>query len=359
MAVQKQLGAAIAAAASPPSRSLPLSAVTTASQTWVLRPRCTGVATARRRCPITVGGLGWITSLRAPAVRALVEGGALQLSLFDEQNLAEITDHPDYPGERLVACRSPALAAERARKRLELLAATERLLEPIAAAVGTARLVGADKIGVRVGRAVNRYKMAKHLALTISDTSFGYLRKAEAIAAEAALDGIYVIRASAPHTTGLDPPAVVIAYKDLAFVERGFRNLKAIDLDLRPIHHWTEQRVRAHVFICMLALYLVWHLRHVWTPMCFTDEQPPRRTDPVGPAQRSPAALAKASRHHDADGEAIHSLATLLDELGTLTRNTIVFAGGTRITKLATPTSLQTARLRAHRSPIPIQLSTK
>ncbi|MGH9002243.1 MAG: IS1634 family transposase [Acidimicrobiia bacterium] len=304
-----------------------------------------------------IGGLGWVTSLRAPAIRALAEGGVLQLTLFDETNLAEIT-HPDYPGERLVACRNPALAAERARKRTELLAATEALLEPITAAVAAGRLTGADKIGVRVGKVVNRHKMAKHFELAITDTSFGYTRRSHAIAAEAALDGIYVVRTSvgAHH---LDGPGVVEAYKGLSVVEADFRSLKAIDLDLRPIHHWTESRVRAHVFICMLAAYLVWHLRRAWAPLCFTDEDPPNRTDPVAPAQRSPGAKTKASTRRTTHGEAAHSLATLLDELATLTRNTIAFPSGARLDKLATPTPLQRRAFELIGAPIPLELTAK
>ena len=249
------------------------------------------ITTARIEALKEVGGLGWVSSLRAPAIQALAEAGALQLSLFDQHNLAEIS-HPDYPDERLVACRNPALAAERARKRDELLAATEADLAPIQTAVERDRraLRGQDKIGLRVGKVINRHKMAKHFELTIRDDHFSYQRKADHIAAEAALDGIYVIRASAAHTSGVDAPRLVEAYKDLKFNEAGFRSLKTIDLDLRPIHHWTEPRVRAHVFICMLALHLVWHLRQAWAPICFTDEHPPERSDPVAPAVRSPHA---------------------------------------------------------------------
>ena len=250
------------------------------------------ITSARIEAIRALGGLGWITSLRAPAIRALAEGGMLQLSLFDEANLAEITDHPDYPGERLVACRNPALATARSHKRDELLAATEALLEPIAASVTAGRLVGADKIGVRVGKVINRHKMAKHFSLDITDTALGYTRNSAAIAAEAALDGIYIVRTSL-NTDRLDAAGVVDAYKGLKVVEADFRSLKTIDLDLRPIRHWTDQRVRAHVFICMLAAYLVWHLRRAWAPICFTDEDPPTRTDPVAPARRSTTAATK------------------------------------------------------------------
>jgi len=316
------------------------------------------ITTARIEALKDLGGLGWITSLRAPAIQALAEGGALQLSLFDEHNLAEIT-HPDYPGERLVACRNPALAAERARKRDELLAATEADLATIKTAVERDRrpLRGADKIGLRVGKIINRHKVAKHFELTIHDDHFSFTHNTDHIAAETALDGIYVIRASATHTAGLDTAHVVEAYKDLKFNEQGFRSLKTIDLDVRPIHHWTEPRVRAHLFICMLALYLVWHLRRAWAPICFTDHQRPPRTDPVAPATRSAQALTKISRQRHDNGQPIHSFATVLDELATLTRNTIVFTGGARITKLAQPTPLQRHVFQLIGTPIPTELN--
>ena len=297
------------------------------------------ITSARIDAIRALGGLGWITSLRAPAVRALADSGALQLSLFDETNLAEISGHPDYPGERLVACRNPALATQRSRKRDELLAATDSLLAPIAASVTAGRLVGADKIGLRVGKVINRHKMAKHFTLDITDTHFGHTRNGAAIAAEAALDGIYIVRTSVD-TDRLDAAAVVDAYNGLKVVEADFRSLKAIDLDLRPIRHWTNQRVRAHVFICMLAAYLVWHLRQAWAPLCFTDEQPPARADPVAAAQRSTRATTKASRKRTDDDHPPHSFATLLDELATLTRNQLR-AGNTTIEILATPTPLQ------------------
>jgi transposase len=287
------------------------------------------------------GDLGWITALRAPAIAKLAaDDGPLQLSLFDQANLAEIA-HPDYPGERLVACRNPALAAERARKRSELLAATEAELDKITAAVAARRLRDPAKIGQRVGRHANRYKMAKHFDLDISEGHFAYHRKIDQIAAEAALDGIYVLRTSID-ANRLDAPGVVDAYKRLANVEWDFRSLKTIDLDLRPIYHRLEDRVRTHVFICMLAAYLVWHLRRAWAPLCFTDENPPHRPDPVAPAQRSTAAHAKASRQRTTTGDPAHSLATLLDHLATLTRDTIVFAdSGVTIDKLAQPTPTQ------------------
>jgi hypothetical protein len=254
------------------------------------------ITTARIEALKAVGGLGWISCLRAPAIQALAKGGTLQLSLFDETNLAEIS-HPDYPHERLVACRNPALAAERARKREELLTATEADLAPIKTATERPRqpLRGQDKIALRVGRIVNRHKVAKHFELTITDDHFSFARKADHIAAEAALDGIYVIRASAAHTSSLDASRLVAAYKDLKFNEAGFRSLKTIDLDLRPIHHWTEPTVRAHIFICMLALYLVWHLRQAWAPSASPTNNPRHATTPSDrhaapprPSPRSP-----------------------------------------------------------------------
>ena len=245
------------------------------------------ITSARVEAIKAIGGIGWVTSLRAPAVKELATSGVLQLSLLDEAGLAE-TSHPDFPGERLVACRNPALAAERARRRTELLAATEALLVPIATAVEAGRLRGADKIGLRAGKVVNRHKMAKHLVLAIDDASLTFARDAQAIDAEAALDGIYVVRTSVG-AERLGAPAVVEAYESLAGVERDLRSLKAIDLDLRPVRHWTEDRVRAHVLVCMLAAYVVWHLRRDWAALCLTDESRPRRDDPVAPARRSTA----------------------------------------------------------------------
>lgn len=320
-----------------------------------------GMITAARVDALrAVGGLGWVTCLRAPAISKLAQGGVLQLSLFDQVNLAEIA-HPDYPGERLVACRNPALAELRARKRQDLLAATEALLADIAAAVQRERgpLRGTDLIGLRAGKVINRHKMAKHFELTITDNTFTYTRKGDQITAEAALDGIYIIHTSVNSDT-LSAPAVVETYKSLAQVEAGFRSLKAIDIDLRPIYHYTEPRVRAHVLICMLALYLTWHLRQAWAPLCFTDHEPRSpRVDPVAPAKRSTTAQTKASTQTNPDGVgAIHSHATLLDELATLTRNTIIFNNNTRITKLAQPTPLQRKAFDLIGTPIPIQLTT-
>jgi len=285
--------------------------------------------------------LGWLTALRAPAIKTLAAaGGPLQPTLFDEQNLAEIT-HPDYPGERLVACRNPFLADERARKRSELLAATEAIIAPVIAAVAAGRLSGADQIGLKVGKVIDKYKMAKHFETTITNTSLTLTPKSAQITAEAALDGIYVIRTSVP-AQSLDAAAVVTAYKNLARVERDFRTIKVDDLDLRPIYHRLEDRVRAHVFIVMLAAYLTWHLRRTLAPLTFTDQQPPARTDPVAPATRSTAATRKASRRKDDDDQPIRSFRTLLNHLGTLTRNDIRYGpDGPVVPTLAVPSETQ------------------
>jgi hypothetical protein len=259
------------------------------------------ITSARIAALRELGGTGWLTALRAPQIAALAaDQGPLQLSLFDQQDLAEIT-HPDYPGERLIACRNPLLAAERARKRAELLTATEALLAPITAAVADGRLVGADRIGLRVGKVVHKYKVAKHFDLAITDTSVSVARRQAQIAAEAALDGIYVLRTPVP-ADRLEPAGVVEAYKSLAHLERDFRTIKTDDLDLRPIHHRLDDRVRAHVLICTLAAYLVWHLRRAWAELTYTDQHPPARDNPVAPAARSAHAAAKAARQHDAAG---------------------------------------------------------
>jgi hypothetical protein len=270
--------------------------------------------------------LGWLTALRAPAIAKLAaDNQPLQLSLFDEQDLAEIT-HLDYPGERLIACRNPALAGERARKRTALLEATEKVCAPLINSVAAGRLHGADKIGVKVGKIIDKYKMAKHLHVAITDTALTITRKSEQIAAEARLDGIYVLRTSVP-ADQLDTAAVVFAYKNLAHLERDFRSIKVDDLDLRPVYHRLEDRVRAHVLICMLAAYLTWHLRHTLAPLTYTDEQPPDRTNPVAAASRSDAAQRKASRHRDTNDNRVRSFRRLLDHLATLTRNEVRLRG--------------------------------
>jgi Transposase DDE domain len=300
---------------------------------------------------------GWITALRAPAIRKLMAGdGPLQLSLFDEQDLAEITSE-DFPGERLVACRNPFLAAERARKREDLLAATERLLRPLTGRVAAGTLRGADAIGLAVGKVIGKHKMAKHLAVTITDTTLAVERRQDSIEAEAALDGIYVIRT--PVSDGeLDAAGVVTAYKNLKYVERDFRSIKADDLDLRPVFHRLTRRVQAHVLICMLAAYLVWHLRKAWAPLTYTDEDPPQQANPVAPARRSEAAAAKAARQHDQDGRPYRSFRGLLEHLATLTRNQVRFAGaGTEIPVLAEPTSEQRQAFDLIGAAIPLTLT--
>jgi hypothetical protein len=276
------------------------------------------------------------------------------MSLFDQQDLAEIT-HPDYPGERLVACRNPALAELRAHKRRDLLAATEALLDKIAARVQAGTLAGQDTIGVAVGKLVDKYKMAKHFTLHIGPDSFTHQRNQARIDAEAALDGIYVIRANVPATT-LDPAGVVVAYKNLAGLERDWRNIKTDDLDLRPIHHYRTARVEAHLLICMLAQYLVWHLRRAWAPLTYTDEHPPPRDNPVAPATRSNAANAKTRAHTDPTGEPVRSFRGLLDHLATLTRNTTVFADR-QLDILAAPTPTQRRAFELIAAPIPITLT--
>ena len=259
-------------------------------------------------------GYGWITALRAPAIRKLMAGGGpLQMSLFDEQNLAEITSD-DFPGERLIACRNPVLAADRARTRDELLAATEKLLAPIITRVQAGKLTGAGKIGVAAGKVISRYRTGKHFDLTIT------------------------------------------AYKNLKYVERDFRHLKADDLDLRPVYHHLEERVKAHVLICMLGCYLAWHLRRAWAPLTFTDENPPAG-GPVAPARRSPQAQAKASRQHDQAGRPYRSFSGLLAHLATLTRNQVRSAGATAtVPMLAEPTSHQREAFDLIGAPIPLTL---
>jgi DDE family transposase len=304
--------------------------------------------------PDTATDFGWITALRAPAIAKLAaDDGPLQMSLFDSQDLAEIT-HPDYPGERLIACRNPALAAERARKRSELLAATEKLLAGVADRVTRGTLAGAGRIGIAVGKAIGKYKMGKHFHTTITDTTLTYRRDQARIDAEAELDGIYVLRTSVGTDT-LGPVAVVESYKNLANVERDFRIIKTDDLDLRPIHHRLDDRVKAHVLICLLACYLVWHLRKAWAPLTFTDEHPPQRDNPVAAAQRSPEADAKASRKHGADGNPLRSFRGLLDHLATLTRNHVHYHGAsTDVPVLADPTPDQRRAFNLLNIPIPL-----
>jgi len=271
-------------------------------------------------------GMGWITALKSVSIRALVEQGQLQLGLFDERNLVEL-ESPDYPGERLVACRNDALAKLRAHKREELLKATEVRLLEIKASVDAAKLRGQDKIGVRVGKIVNKYKVAKHFELTIADTSLTWTRRQDHIDAEAALDGLYIIRTSVSKAQ-MDAPTCVRNYKSLANVERAFRSLKTMDLKVRPIHHRLEKRVRAHIFLCMLAYYVEWHMRQTWAPLMFADTEQAAKAirDPVAPAKRSTSAQDKAATHTlqdgQSDGQPVHSFATLLAELATIVSNT-------------------------------------
>jgi Transposase DDE domain len=291
------------------------------------------------------GGLDWISALRAPQIKALVEADALQLSLFDEQDLVEISS-PDYPGERLVCCRNPALADERARKRQDLLAATEKELAAIAAATRRAKrpLRGKDKIALRVGKAINHYKMAKHFTIEITDEAFTFTRNHEAIAAEAALDGIYVLRTSLPDDT-LDQHDVVLRYKGLADVERFFRTLNS-ELDVRPIRHRLADRVRAHMFLRMLSYYLSWHMKQALAPILFHDNDKPaaaaKRANPVGPAQRSDQALTKAARKRTHDGTPVHSFTSLLADLATICANQVQPTDDMpAFTIITTPTPLQ------------------
>jgi hypothetical protein len=299
----------------------------------------------------------WITALRAPAIAKLARAdGPLQMTLFDAQDLAEIIC-PDYPGERLIACRNPALAAERARNREDLLAATEKQLAAITKRVQAGTLAGADDIGEAYGKAIGKYKMGKHFRREITDTTFTYERDRDRIAAEAALDGIYVLRTSVDADT-LDPAAVVAGYKNLANIERDFRIIKSDDLDLRPIHHRLEDRVKAHVLICMLACYLIWHLRKAWAPLTFTDEAPPTRDNPVAPAQRSTTAQAKASTKHDAAGNPVCGFRDLLDHLGTLTRDRIRYHNtNIEIDKLTDATPTQRRAFELIDSPIPLTIA--
>ena len=267
-------------------------------------------------------GVGWITALKSGAIAALVKEGQLQPDLFDERNLISLTSE-DYPGERLVACRNPELARLRAAKRKELIAATERALEKVAAMAAAGRLSGRDKIGVRVGKVIGKYKVGKHFDLDIKDAAFAFSVNEERAAAEAALDGLYVIRTSAAEA-GMSAEAAVLNYKRLAEVERAFRTLKGVDLQVRPIRHRLESRVKAHIFLSMLAYYVQWHLAEAWKPLLFADEAPAneaREREPVAPARRSAAALAKAQTRRLADGTPAFSFRGVLTHLATIVRN--------------------------------------
>ncbi len=269
-----------------------------------------------------IDGIGWITALKSASIRALVEQGHLQMDLFDERNLLEISS-PDYPGERLLACRNEALAKLRAHKREDLLAATERNLDKIKARVDAGKLSGQDAIGVRIGKIINQYKVAKHFELTITDSTVSWARRPDSIAAETALDGIYIVRTSVP-SAQMDAPECVRSYKSLANVERAFRSMKSIDLKVRPIHHRLADRVRAHILLCMLAYYVEWHLREAWRELMFadTDQHAKASRDPVAPAKRSSSAQDKAATHLLVDGTPAHSFSTLMADLATIVRNT-------------------------------------
>ncbi len=288
------------------------------------------ITQARITDEIKSAGLDWITALRAPAIKGLLQSGALQLSLFDQRDMASITT-PAFPNERLVVCRNPDLAAERSRKREELLAATERDLARIQAAVLRRRapLRGAAEIALAVGAVINRHKMAKHFEIEISAAAFSFARKTAEIAAEAAIDGIYVVRTNLPAET-CDDATTVRSYKSLALVERAFRCLKTVDLQVRPVYHWLADRVRAHVLLCMLAYYLEWHMRQGLAPMLFEDADKQAadtlRTSVVAQAQRSPTAVQKQTTKSSPDGLPIHSFQTLLADLATIAQNTIVTA---------------------------------
>jgi transposase len=302
-------------------------------------------------------GMDWITALRAPAIAALArDDGPLQMSLFDTQNFAEIT-HPHYPGERLICCRNPALADERARKREELVQATEKELDKIAARVDSGKVRNADAIGIAIGKVINKHKVAKHFILHTSDGTFSYRRDTDKISAEAALDGIYVIRTSLTSQI-LDASDVITSYKNLANVERDFRVIKVDDLELRPIFHYLSDRVRAHVFLCMLACYIVWHLRDTLAELTFTDEHIPHRDDPVTPADRSDTAKAKDAGKRTPEQLPVRSFRGLLDHLKTLTRETITFSGQ-RIEKISNPTPTQRRTFELIGATIPLTLTDR
>lgn len=290
-------------------------------------------------------GLSWITALKSGAIAKLISSESLQLGLFDERNLFEFSS-PDYPGERLIACRNAELARLRAHKREALLAATEAELTKVRQMVTKGRLLGQDKIGVRVGKVINKYKMAKHLNLEIQEASLTWQRKQEQIAAEAALDGIYVIRTSVSKDR-LTKDDAVRSYKSLGQVERAFRSLKSIDLEVRPIWHRLEDRVRAHIFLCMLAYYVKWHMMEAWRPLLFADEDQHAKAtrDPVAPAQRSQSALRKVRSKQLPTGETVHSFSTLMASLATIVRNTcrhkLAGPAGTPFAMVTIPTTEQ------------------
>ena len=310
---------------------------------------------ARIREDLKPEGVDWITALRAPQIQALVAAGALQLSLFDERDLAEI-QHPDFPGERLIACRNPLLAAERTRKREELLAATENELAQIQSKTQRAKrpLRGKDAIGMAVGKVLGHYKVGKHFDIVIEDASLRYQRKQAQIDAEAALDGIYVIRTSVQPEVASSEQAV-FHYKSLSTVERAFRSAKSVDLKVRPIHHYLSDRVRAHVLLCMLAYYVEWHMRRALAPILFDDHDRAtartQRQSIVAPATRSPKALQKVHSQRTEDDLPVHSFQTLIADLATITKNTVVL-NQSSMQIFTTPTSLQQRALDLLKVPL-------
>ena len=300
-------------------------------------------------------GAGWVTALKAPDIAALAaDDGPLQLTLFDQQNFAEIS-HPDYPGERLVCCRNPALAVSRRLKRESLLAATEADLEKIRASAAAGRLKDPDKIGMRAGKVIGKHKVGKHFLWEISDGSFSFRRDEEKIAAEAAFDGIYVIRATITPDIA-DAPGVVQIYKNLKYVERDFKTIKIDDLDVRPIRHYLAGRVEAHLLICMLAAYVTWHLRKAFAPLTFTDENIPAPANPVAPALRSPQAAKKDAVKQTSDGLPLYRYRDLLEHLATLSRQIISF-NGRKIEKITIPTPVQARAFELLGSPVPTGLT--
>jgi hypothetical protein len=317
------------------------------------------ITQARIREDVVPAALDWITALRAPDIKALAEGGKLQLDLFDERDMAVIRS-PDFPDERLIVCRNRALAQERTRKRNDLLAATERDLATLAARVQRPRapLRGADKIGIALGGVINRHRMAKHFVVKIADDSFTYTRKHAQIAAEAARDGIYIIRTNLA-AEAMDDASVVSSYKSLAQVERAFRCIKTVDLEIRPIFHYLEDRVRAHVLLCMLAYHVEWHMRRALAPMLYDDQDKEAvmatRSSPLAKAPRSASAKAKAASHTTPDGHTVHSFQSLIADMATLCLNTIVTAANPKypITVATRPTPIQAKSFERLAVPIP------
>ena len=315
------------------------------------------ITSARVKALKAQGAMDWVTALRATEIKKLVADGVVQTSLFDEVNLVEIT-HPDYEGERLVACRNPILAQERARKRDDLLAATEANLAKVKTQVDAGRLRDPGKIGLRAGRVVNRHKMAKHFTLEIAEGQFSFSRKEDAITKEAELDGIYVIRTSLGEER-MPAAEVVKTDKSLANLERNcFQHMKTVDMEIRPIRHRVADRVRTHAFLCMLGAHLTWHLRKAWAPLTFTDEAPPERSDPVAPAVRSTSATAKAAARRRHDGQELRPFQGLLDHLATLTRNTCSLPGASvTFERLAEPTPTQRKAFELIDAPISLRLA--